>query len=298
MSLRSVSAALLLCGLHAAADLPPDYRGLPFEDSVYKAGPQKVPGRLQTALFDRGGEGIAYHDTHASNQGSGNLNRRGCPDNASYYVCRFREAEGVDISYIKSTLDHLDIDRSRTPPLGLNYIGWEEDGEWINYTVQVAAPGAYRIAALHGSLVLDKAAGHNAITLAVNGKAAAACRLKATGGPHFWVQEDSIGVIAFKEAGVHLLTLNVSFGNNIAYLDFVPVKGTPTAAAPQPGNRRPGAAYRAGRRIGGRVTFGIPGERLFRSRSCDASGREADGPWKPVEPPGTGSRIVPSPTID
>ena len=50
------------------------YQGKPFHDSVYKGGPQLIPGKVYCAYYDSGGEGIAYHDTDAKNNGSGGLN--------------------------------------------------------------------------------------------------------------------------------------------------------------------------------------------------------------------------------
>jgi hypothetical protein len=37
-------------------------------DSVYPVGPQAIPGRLQCAFYDFGGEGIAYHATDPRDQ--------------------------------------------------------------------------------------------------------------------------------------------------------------------------------------------------------------------------------------
>ena len=50
------------------------YKGTPYQDSKYHAGAQKIPGTVNCAFFDRGGEGIAYHDSDAKNNGSGALN--------------------------------------------------------------------------------------------------------------------------------------------------------------------------------------------------------------------------------
>src|SRR5258708_9652383 len=47
------------------------YQGTPFHDSVYHGGPQKIPGRVMCAYYDLGGEGVAYHDADAKNNGSG-----------------------------------------------------------------------------------------------------------------------------------------------------------------------------------------------------------------------------------
>src|ERR1035438_6253536 len=72
------------------------YQGKPFQDSVYHGGPQKIPGKVQCAYYDFGGEGVAYHDTDAVNHGSGELN----PLDGSY-LNGFRVNEAVDISYVK-----------------------------------------------------------------------------------------------------------------------------------------------------------------------------------------------------
>src|SRR5271167_1658067 len=86
---------LLLVGLclpaAAAVDKPADYRGEPFHDNAYEGGPQKIPGRVQCAYYDLGGEGIAYHDTDARNNGSGGLN----PADGTY-LNEFRMNEAVD----------------------------------------------------------------------------------------------------------------------------------------------------------------------------------------------------------
>ncbi|MEO5582660.1 MAG: hypothetical protein ABIR66_08200, partial [Saprospiraceae bacterium] len=85
------------------AQIPTTYKGKPFEDELYKNGAQVIPGRVELAYYDTGGEGIAYHDTEPINKGSGLLNRK--PEHqrpgVSDYIMHFREQEGVDISYTK-----------------------------------------------------------------------------------------------------------------------------------------------------------------------------------------------------
>jgi hypothetical protein len=70
------------------------YQGKPFQDSRHPGVPQPIPGRVQCAAYDLGGEGIAYHGADAVNRGSGELN----PANGTY-LNEFRMNEGVDISY-------------------------------------------------------------------------------------------------------------------------------------------------------------------------------------------------------
>ena len=104
-----------------------NYRGKPFHYQMYHGGPQKVPGRVQCAYYDLGGEGVAYHDTDAKNKGSGTLN----PADGSY-LNEFRMREGVDTSYTKY---HDDIDENpfeivhppKDVPYGRTY--WAVDPE-------------------------------------------------------------------------------------------------------------------------------------------------------------------------
>ena len=59
---------------NSGKDFLKSYKGLPYEDSHYHGGAQKIPGRVDCAYYDRGGEGVAYHDSDAKNNGSGGLN--------------------------------------------------------------------------------------------------------------------------------------------------------------------------------------------------------------------------------
>ena len=51
------------------AQLPKEYKGKPYKDSVYVQGAQNIPGRVELAYYDLGGEGLAYHDTTPENEG-------------------------------------------------------------------------------------------------------------------------------------------------------------------------------------------------------------------------------------
>ncbi|MGA7629382.1 MAG: hypothetical protein WCB11_01365 [Terriglobales bacterium] len=53
---------VLLAGTNAGGRVPADYEGKPFQDAAHAGVPQIIPGSLQAAFFDNGGEGIAYHD--------------------------------------------------------------------------------------------------------------------------------------------------------------------------------------------------------------------------------------------
>lgn len=125
------------------------YKGTPFHDGKYNGGPQKIPGTVLCAYYDLGGEGVAYHDSDAKNNGSGALN----PANGSY-LNEFRMNEGVDISYTKFGLDPKIDDNPYNkvvPPAELLYVGWTAPGEWFNLTVYVAATGDYSVDLLYTS---------------------------------------------------------------------------------------------------------------------------------------------------
>jgi len=125
------------------------YQGTPYHDSHYQGGAQAIPGKVICAYYDLGGEGVAYHDSDAKNNGSGALN----PANGTY-LNEFRMSEGVDTSYTKFGLDPKIDDNPHdkvTPPPNLLYVGWTVPGEWFNMTVQVAKAGEYTADLLYTS---------------------------------------------------------------------------------------------------------------------------------------------------
>src|SRR5579864_9487216 len=141
-----MAAAFCLVGC-ASKEPKAAYQGRPFHDSVYQGGPQTIPGRVQCAYYDLGGEGVAYHDADATNHGSGELN----PANGEY-LNEFRMHEGVDISYtkFKGDVDNSSFDLV-TPSAGQLYVGWTEPGEWFNLTVNVTRAGRYVVELLYTS---------------------------------------------------------------------------------------------------------------------------------------------------
>ncbi|MGB7760110.1 MAG: carbohydrate-binding protein [Bryobacteraceae bacterium] len=228
--MKPLLALLVLC-LPAGAAVPAGYKGQPFQ------APQAIPGRLEAAYYDQGGEGISYHDTDRVNHGSGELNYQPghCEAGVPASICHFRESEGVDISYVKHRAD-LNHPNFVKPDPGQLYIGWEADGEWTNYTVDVKKAGTYRIVALYSN-------GANTVKFSLNNKPAAECRLPMdTGFWHTW-NKAACGEITFPETGIQLLTLHYNTGNNLAYFDFEP------AGVPAPGKlaqfitRKGGALY-------------------------------------------------------
>ena len=162
LMLRSLPVLAMLFAASALngsqADFLSHYKGTPYHDSRYQGGAQAVPGKVICAYYDLGGEGVAYHDSDAKNNGSGGLN----PANGTY-LNEFRMNEGVDTSYTKFGLDPKIDDNPYdrvVPPAGLLYVGWTVPGEWFNVTVQVAEAGDYSADLLYtsnrgGSISID-----------------------------------------------------------------------------------------------------------------------------------------------
>jgi len=92
---------LLICDNSTITPVLEPYSGQPFA----------VPGMFEAEDYDLGGEGVAYHDSDATNNGNAN----------------YRTMEGVDIE-------------NGSTGKTVSYI---EQGEWIKYTVEVAKAGLY-----------------------------------------------------------------------------------------------------------------------------------------------------------
>jgi hypothetical protein len=199
------------------------YQGKPYHDSVYQGGPQQIPGRVQCAYYDLGGEGVAYHDSDTTNNGSGVLN----PANGTY-LNEFRMNEGVDTSYTKF---HDGIDNSPydlvLPPEGQLYVGWTVPGEWFNLTVMVEHAGVYTIDLLYtsnrgGTISLDgngrSLVPEIKIVSTRNDQEPIAWRQW-----HHWNMLPHVAEVTLPK-GKSVLTVHiVSEGNmNLAYFDFKP----------------------------------------------------------------------------
>src|SRR5277367_4051819 len=223
MILRPVIVTLLVAAIPASSQAPSTYKGTPYQDSRYQGAPQKIPGKVQCAYYDRGGEGVAYHDTDAKNNGSGRLN----PADGTY-LNQFRMDEGVDTSYTKfhskDPIDNSPYDVVQ-PPKDQLYVGWTEPGEWFNLTVDVANAGDY------SSDLLYTSNRGGSISLDVNGKDATGPLTIPTtfnaADPIAWRQWHHWnllpGIAKLKlPAGKNVLTVHIATGGNmnLAYFNF------------------------------------------------------------------------------
>ena len=149
----------------------------------YSGVPVAVPGRVEAENFDRGGDSVSYHDSTAGNAGG------------AYRA--------------------TDVDLQACAEGGYN-LGWTAAGEWLNYTVNVAAAGNYvaqlRVASPSGASLHAgfNTASHVWVTVAV----------PATGGWQTWT---TVYVPVALGAGVQQMTLLFDTpGMNLNYVDVVP----------------------------------------------------------------------------
>src|SRR6188768_2631621 len=109
----TLTFAVLFNGVTPARN--PIARGRLAVPSAYAmAADPSVPGTIQAEDFDDGANGVAYRDTSAGNSGG-----------------QYR-ATDVDIELSSDSGGGYDV-------------GWVSAGEWLNYTVDVAAAGTYDI---------------------------------------------------------------------------------------------------------------------------------------------------------
>jgi hypothetical protein len=223
-TLLGLGLIVLCCSFLAcrsAEDRPRPYGGTTFKDQAYSGGPQAIPGRVKCAYYDQGGEGVAYHDSDAKNNGSGGLN----PADGTY-LNEFRMKEGVDTSYTKF---HDEIDHNPynmvDPEKDQLYVGWTEPGEWFNMTVSVETAGVYTI----GLMYTSNRGG--AISFDLDGAMLTKpIPILSTNNPkdpiawrqwHHWNRAENLATVTLPQ-GKHVLTLHVvEQGNmNFDYLEF------------------------------------------------------------------------------
>lgn len=191
-----------------------------YQGKAWNNKPQVIPGKVECELYDKGGEGIAYHDTDSINNGSGRLN----PANGTF-LNEFRITEGVDISYTKARdIDNSPFNRVE-PTIDQLYAGWTVPGEWINYTIDVQKSGTYSIDLMY------TASGDGGIRLLLDGKELTKELLVLSTRDdretiawrqwHHWNKATSLATVKLKK-GVHVLTLKTTTNGNMNYdyLDF------------------------------------------------------------------------------
>lgn len=151
--------------------------------------PATLPGILQTEYYDKGGEGAAYHDNDAQNQGDAN----------------YRASEGVDI---------VNGNNGRA-------LGYTSTGEWVEYTIDVQEAGNYSFKATVSSGVNNSGF---SINLNKNGKITklADIRVPQTGSNNWDTYRVVEGTLSQPlEAGEQILRIVITGSNcNIDKIQF------------------------------------------------------------------------------
>jgi carbohydrate binding protein with CBM6 domain/pectate lyase-like protein/putative Ig domain-containing protein len=169
-------------------------------ESAYGGIIQTIPGEIIAADFDNGGQGVAYNDNDATNNGG-----------------QFRPGEGVDIENSAE---------------GIYDIGWINTGEWINYTVNVTKAGTYTLQAR-----VAAAGGGNHFHVAIDGTTIGTITVPNTGGNQTW-QTASVTTSSLS-VGQHTLQIYMETGGfNLEYLYFLstPVISSASSASGTIGN--------------------------------------------------------------
>jgi hypothetical protein len=155
LGLSFAAGLSLLAGPAARADIPADYKGKPFDPAVaggpkcpatVKAGPYAIPGRLDFVNYDLGGDGVAYHTgDHITKGGTGYRTdtptatfslTSSCIPNGGPPTC-------TNVWYDTNTA--LDGTQYPSPTTADFSIGAVQNGDYMNFTVNVATTGMYAL---------------------------------------------------------------------------------------------------------------------------------------------------------
>lgn len=144
----------------------------------------EIPGVIEAEHFDYGGTGVAYFDTVSSNQGG-----------------QLRATENVDI-------------QTTTDAGGGHNVGWIAAGEWLEYAVDVKAPGIYD---LQVRIASPDAGGRMRVLM--EGKEVGAVAIPATGG---WQSWQTLTVPVTLTAGPQTMRLAMDAGGfNFNFVEFI-----------------------------------------------------------------------------
>jgi hexosaminidase len=148
----------------------------------YGGTARALPGTIQAEDYDLGGEGVAYHDTSGGNQ-----------------VGQYR---------------HDDVDIEATAGGGFD-VGYVDAGEWLEFTVEVASAGSYRVS--FRSATQNPGA---SFSLSVDGMdVSGAVAVPQTAS---WTAfAETSGPSVTLPAGKHVLRVTFGVGSNLDWLRFV-----------------------------------------------------------------------------
>jgi len=162
------------------------------EQSPYEGTVSSLPGRVQAQNFDVGGEGVAYHDTSEENK--------------------------YDTSYRDSSVDV----RETKDESGAYNIGYFEEGEWLEYTVD-PSPGTYEL-----RVRVASARSGRQLAVSLGGQQLATIDVPETGGWSTWetVTVSDVSVESGEKQILRLEALNSGIDFN--WVEFAATTNTST----------------------------------------------------------------------
>lgn len=158
-----------------------------------------IPGTINIENYDIGGEGVAYHETDNAHTGNAN----------------FRKDESVDIGIV-------------TDEEGGYFMGWNDTGEWVKYTVNNIVSGIYDM-----EFKVASPSDGRSIDIYFNDEFVKSLSVPNTGGWHTWekVRLKNIVVDDVEQIVIKLVHTN---GLNIGYFSFLEPVRPEKATAPIP----------------------------------------------------------------
>ncbi len=167
----------------------------PTTPTPYTGTPISIPGTFEAENYDKGGEGVAYHDTASANDGA-----------------VYRTSEGVDLRTKQDNLGGYEIYNFAT-------------GEWVGYTINVATAGLYNIE-INASNAWSSSVAFHAEVDGINVSGSVLVPSTGSWSNYRWIGKNNIQL----SAGRHILKVVSDtpwFG-----LDSIRVTAVPTATVP------------------------------------------------------------------
>lgn len=160
----------------------------PTFSSPYTGVPFWIPGTIGLNQYDKGGEGVAYHDNDPLGNTGG----------------KYRPSEGVDIETAGNGENGYDV-------------GWTVADEWMNFTVNVADTGRYNV-------VIRTAGGDNGgLHFELDGLVITDV-IKTHGDGNYQDYANYSAITTPLPKGKHVLKIYYDFANyNLRFVKFLPI---------------------------------------------------------------------------